>query len=612
MLISEAKHILMLVESPNKVKKITEILKQLGYNNILVMATMGHTTNIKDNRKSYKNSGIWPDQEFKTEYAIIPDKEKLVASIRAQAKQADLVLISSDPDREGENLGNQIKQLLKLSDDKYYRIKYQSITPTAIKYALEHPEKMDTNLIQAAETRQILDKLVGYTLSPQAKAYLGTKSVGRCQSAALKIAVDREKEIRDFIPEQYYDVYLHFEKNNAPFTAKYIGTDDQKIIHLKSEAEAKTVKYNCNSDFIITEIKQNKKTESAKPPFNTLALQQEASRYLNLKVKDIMSLAIKLFENGDITYMRTDAQFLADDFLNELLQYIQTQFNITATKKINNKASTNAQEGHEAIRPTNINYTPEQFKEQTNNQLLYKLYKLIWQRTVASVLPDAVYSETQYIITNNNQKFSFNTSEVLKLGFKQIYNIEVIEEDTPAKTLITFNKDEKLLKCELEAVAKQTQPPSRYSEASLVKALEKYEIGRPSTTASIIETVLDPTRGYATLVNKQIIPTERGIQLSNFLDRAFNTVINLNMTKEMEKNLDQIAQGKLSKLDFLNSFFNILKTAVAQNKEVVQLDKTIKTCPECGAALTVKRNRFGTLFYGCSNYPQCHYTETMQ
>lgn len=609
--ISTDKKILVIVESPNKVSTISKILKDLGYTNAVVMASVGHTTKIKDNRKSYRNTGIYPEENFKVDWAIDPDKKSVVDRLKAQAKKADLVLIASDPDREGESLGNHIKQLLQLNDSQYYRIKYHSVTKDDIKKALENPSYMNQALCEAAESRQVVDKMIGYTLSPVAKSYLGARSVGRCQSAGLKLIADREREIRDFVPEHFYDLYLNFWKDGIEYKAKYIGNTEKLIEKISSTDQLLDIKANCYLDYVVTDIQKKRKKEGAKPPFCTATFQQEAASKLGLKVKDAMSCAQKLFEGisiegehvGLITYMRTDATDLAADFLPLLESYITETYGpeIYQKPKAGPKAK-NAQEGHEALRVVDPKLTPELLAKHIKNELLVKVYRLIWQRTIAAAFPDAIFDETNYLITNNNQVFKYSMNLLAVPGYKIVYgDPEIIA----SKTL--FKKQEVLENCALQEIAKQTQPPARYKEATLIKELQKQGIGRPSTYVTIVETVLSPTRGYCTLDDKEIVPTEKGIQLASFLDRAFSDIISLDYTKKLEESLDAIANEKLNRVKFLTDFHQKLETAVTSNTETagstLQLGEQL--CPNCNSPMVVRRSRYGKLFYGCSQYPVC-------
>lgn len=602
--------LLVIVESPNKVHTVAEIFKELGYEKTTVMASVGHTTQIKDKYGSYKNTGIYPKDNFRVEWEIDPEKYSIIEKLRAQARVSDLVLIASDPDREGESLGNHVKNLLNLADNQYYRIKYHSITKSDIEKALTKLEKMDEALCDAAESRQIVDKMIGYALSPVAKAYVGAKSVGRCQSAGLKLITDREREIQNFVPEYYYDLYLNFTKNAQDFQAKYIGTSTNKIDKIKSTEELNSILHSCKGPYSINNIEKKLKKEQPKPPFCTATFQQEAATRLSLKVKDAMSCAQKLFESGKITYMRTDATTIAKDFLPKLKSYITQHFGAKAYQlPVEGKKDANAQEGHEALRVTDLELTPELFAATGANELLVKVYRLIWQRTVAAALPAAEFSETVYTITDKDTEYLFTLAykELVAPGYQQIYGKDCLEDKVHTEL---FSLHEEVENANLQEQQKQTQPPARYKEATLIKELQKRGIGRPSTYVTIVETVLNPNRGYCELIDKIIMPTDRGMQLTSFLDRAFSEVINLDYTRQLEEALDDIANRRANKLTFLQQFYNTLELAISANKENAEgsLQLESKICPDCGADMIVRRSRYGKLFYGCSRYPKCRST----
>jgi DNA topoisomerase-1 len=342
------------------------------------------------------------------------------------------------------------------------------------------------------------------------------------------------------------------------------------------------------------------KEESPKPPFCTATFQQEAASKLNLKVKDAMSIAQKLFEAGRITYMRTDSTDMSKDFLEDLKSYINVNYGNIFTEPRKGKKSGTEQDGHECLRVTDIALTPEDYNKKDKNTLNQKVYKIIWQRTIAACLPNARISETNYNIYNNDQKFVFTSNELIYDGYKQIYKNEEQEEKLAKET---FEVDEILQNCELDDIKKQTTPPARFTEASLVAKLKDTGIGRPSTYAGIIDTVLSHTRGYAEIIDKKIVPTLRGTQLSEFLDRSFSNIINLNYTKTMEEQLDLIAENKLDKTNFLNTFYKELVKTIEENTEEVEQEE--KICPICGASMQIRRSRFGKLFYGCTQYPNC-------
>ena len=601
------KNILVIVESPNKCSHIRNYLQKAGYN-VKVDASVGHIMELA-NGGNYCNSGVEPDKGFEMNLKVSQDKFTKVKALADEAKKADLVYLMSDPDREGEVISWSLIKFLKLPKAKIRRAVTHEITPKAVVNAIENPIKLNENLVDAGLSRMALDKMIGFRLSPIAKAYVGAKSVGRVQSVGLKLVVDREKEIQAFVPETYYDIYLNFEKNKTKFKAKYAGNEEiGNIDHLKTEKEVKSVLANCVGDFVIENVKKREKEESPKPPFCTATFQQEAASKLGLKVKDAMSVAQKLFEQGNITYMRTDDTTFAAEFLPTLQSYIEGAYGKKSwTKPRVGKKQDNAQEGHECLRVTDPSLTPEEFAKIDANMFNQKVYRLIWQRTIAAAMPNAKISETQYLIDNSGEKFILTSNEITDMGYREVYAYkdEDAKEEGPVKE--TFKIGEKLKNCSLEDVKKETRPPARYSEATLIKELQKRGLGRPSTYATIVETVLSTSRGYAELQEKAIVPTERGMQLAGFLDRAFSNIINLDYTSEMEKSLDQIASGKKTRLDFLTDFYDTLEDTIKKSPEIQDASpQDAPKCPKCGGDMVIRRSRFGKLFYGCASYPNCN------
>ena len=436
------KKILVLVESPTKAPKIKKYLEEAGYKNVAVLASKGHISELKDNRASYKNSGIYPNEDFKMNLALAEDKVNLVKTLKVQADASDYIFLMTDGDREGEAIAWSLVKFLKLKSSKCFRSITHEITKNAVINAIENPIDLDENLVDAAHARQTIDKLVGYTLSPIAKAYIGAKSVGRCQSAGLKLIVDREKEIQNFVPETFYDVYVNFEKNGTKFKAKYVGTDLNEVNHLSSLGDVNVVKFKCNDKYIIKNITTKEKQVSPEPPFCTATFQQEAASKLGLKVKDAMAIAQKLFENGYITYMRTDDTEFSPEFIDVLKPYVISKYGVfTEARKA--KKSDSDQCGHECLRVTNPEFTPEDYNKIDQNIFNNKVYTLIWQRTIASVLPNAKYAETTYNIYNNGQKFVLVSKELIDPGYKKVYNYsDNTDEDTFVKE--TFKENEVL------------------------------------------------------------------------------------------------------------------------------------------------------------------------
>ena len=601
------KKILVIVESPNKVQHIQKYLRDAGYK-VNVMASVGHIMSLADGG-SYYNSGVEPENNFDLNLKVSDDKYKVVQQLKDQAKTADLVYLMSDPDREGFVISWSLVKFLKLPKTKYRRAVTHEITPKAVVKAIENPIPMDDNLVDAGLARMTLDKMLGYRLSPIGKTYVGAKSVGRCQSVGLKLVADREKEIQNFVPETYFDLYVNFEKNKTKFKAKFAGNNTiGNVDHLNSQKEVDAIKANCTKDYVIEAIKKKEKEESPKPPFCTATFQQEASSKLGLKVKDAMAVAQKLFESGRITYIRSDDTTIAPEFIPTLQAYIENTYGKKAwTKPRVGKKQENAQEGHECLRVTDPSLTPDEYNKLDANNLNQKVYKLIWQRTIAAALPNAKISETQYLIDNNGEKFILVSKEITSLGYKEVYAYKDDDaKDDSGIVIETFTKGEVLKNCKLEDAKKQTKPSPRYTEATLIKKLETSGVGRPSTYATIVETVLSTTRGYAELQDKSIVPTERGMQLAAFLDRNFNNIINTDYTKKMEESLDKIASGKETKLEFLTEFYNTLENTIKNNSEInASAQTTDEVCPLCGAPMVVRRSRFGSLFLGCSKYPKC-------
>lgn len=609
---TKTEKILVIVESPNKVKTISSILKNAGHSEAVVLASIGHIMELKDGGPAW-NSGIYPKQKFRMNLDVVDGKQKAVSDITTQAKSASKIFIMTDGDREGEVISWSLIKFCGLPIDKCYRAITHEITPKAVISAIENPVPFNDNLVDAGLTRMRVDKLIGYSLSPLAKKYIGAKSIGRCQSVGLKLVSDREKEIADFIPEMYFHLFLNFSKNDTSFKAKYSGYKDEIIDKFNKQVDVDAVISDCRSgQYTIEDCKKVKHQESPNPPFSTATFQQEASQRLGLRVKDAMSCAQKLFEGikvdgahiGLITYLRSDSTEIAPEFIPELKSYIEETYgkDMYVGPRKTKKKDTD-QNGHEALRITDPNMTPDKLSTLIGNELLVKVYRLIWQRTIASAMPNAVISETVYTITNSGHKFTLSSKELAKAGYKEVYEFE---DGQAFGNVPAFDIGEVLNSTELESEQYFTRPKSRYSEASLVKELQKLEIGRPSTYATIVDTILSPTRGYATLEEKRIVPTDRGMQLADYCDRSFPTLINLNYTKELEESLDKIADGKTNWLDFMEIFYENLNDIVGSTNETgLATDLPEKECPNCGQPMVIRRSRFGKIFYGCSTFPKC-------
>lgn len=614
----KCKNILMLVESPNKCASLKSFLSD----EYEVLASVGHISYIKDT--GLYNLGIDIKNDFKAKYEIMEDKKEIVAKLKEKVKRADKIIIATDPDREGEAIAWHLKYFLQIPEDKYERVTYHEITKNAVLTALKNPRKIDNNLVDAAKSRQKLDKIVGYRLSNIARKNTGAISVGRCQSAGLKLLVDKELEIQNFKPTTYYELFLSFTKNTKSYRAKYVGTKDSKIEKFDLKEDAINVLNDCskNNTYVVKNINRKERKISSKPPFTTSTLQQEASSKLGLTVKETMSCAQKLFEgitlNNNhialISYHRTDSTEIAPEVIPTILNFIQKNYGEEYCLKTLNKSKKsvkkeNVQDGHEAIRPINLEMTPEKLKEYIEDDKLLKIYTLIYRRTIASLMSDSIYSDTSYDIYNDNHKFNLTKSELLFDGFKRVYRYDEGDaNDNTNLDKVILTKDELLSDCNLILEEKQTKAPKRYSEATFIKTLDKLGIGRPSTYASIVDVLLDTKRGYCTVEDKAIVPTPLGIKLSKFLEEKFNDIINIEYTANMEKQLDKISKGEIDSVEFLSSIYNLIEEDIKKiSSEKIYSDKI---CPQCGGRLIVRNGKYGT-FLGCSNYPKCKYNETL-
>ena len=610
--IKKTDKILCIVESPNKKATISSIFKSAGFTNVTVMASVGHITEIKDDKKSYWNTGIYPDEKFKINFTVSSGKKEVVTKLKEAVKKAEIVILATDPDREGECISWHLKDQLKIPASKYQRITFHEITKPAILAALEEPRKIDEDLVDAAKARSVIDKMIGYRLSPIARNAIGSKSVGRCQSAGLKLIVDREMEIRDFVPEKYFDLYLYFKKHEQQFKAKYASCDGKAVKRFEKEEDCKKVIEDCKGhEYIVDSIDQKDLKEYPKPPFTTSTFQQEANKLYGMSIDAAMSCAQKLFEGisimgehvGLITYIRTDDDTMSPEFMEVLKEYITSKYSKTylGTVKTGPKSET-AQAGHECLRVVDPEMTPEKVKTYLSDANLIKIYRLIWNRTISAMMAPAIIGDTQYNIKNQKHLFIMHSKEVKFDGYRAIYADpeDVIGEDEVVKE--SFEKDEVLNDTELKVEAKETTPPKRYTQATFVKEMEKQGIGRPSTFATIIKTILAEDRGYCTTESKQIVPTEKGIELSKFLDEHFNNVINIKYTSEMEKGLDLIARGETKAINFLTSFYDDLEKSAKESK--IEPAHTGVECPLCGAPMKMRKGPYGA-FWGCTNYPRC-------
>ena len=611
------KSVLVLIESPNKKSTLTQLFKEIGYTKFKIEASIGHITEIADDPKSYWNTGIYPDKKFKVNYKVTANKKQTVEILKELAKKADIIYLMTDPDYEGFAISYTLYEELQLKAN-YRRILIHEITkPALIKGINESQIDLGLTIVAAARSRAVLDKIVGYRISPIARKEVDAKSVGRCQSAGLKLIVSREEEIQNFIPETYFDLFLYFSKNNIEFKAKFIGEADAQIDKIKDKNYCDYIIKSCPlNNFKINSINCKQGYENPKPPFTTSTYQQEVSKKLGISVKQAMDYAQKLFEGLEIngkhialtTYLRTDSTEMSEDFKPILATYIKNNFGVKYYAPVRSgKKSENAQEGHECFRVCDVEMTPEKLSKYIHDDKLLKIYTIIWKRTVAASMASAITSNTEYLITNNEFKFSLKSKEYLFDGYRAVYNYkdDDVKEDFVKET---FNLNETLQNTRLESVEQQTKPPARYKEATFIKELESKGIGRPSTFATIVETLLSESRGYCKIEDKLIVPTEKGIKLSHFLDQAFGDIININYTNELEKDLDLIATGKLDSIEFLTNFYNNLEASANKfyktPKTTKEVPKNTPKCPKCGKKMILKHGPYSD-FWGCSNYPKC-------
>ena len=604
-----AKKTLVIVESPSKAKTIG---KYLGAN-YKVIASVGH---VRDLPKS--KLGIDIEQDFEPQYIPIRGKGDIIKELRKEAKKASKVYLATDPDREGEAISWHLAFLLGIDLDTPCRIVFNEITKSTIKDAIKHPRKIDISLVDAQQARRVLDRLVGYQISPLLwrKIRKGL-SAGRVQSAALKIICDREKEIRSFEPKEYWTVTAEFKKGRK-FTAKLTEYKHKKLI----------VENELRNNEIIAELKQGsfsvasltRKERSKKPwaPFTTSSMQQEASTKLNFNTKKTMMVAQQLYEGVDvkgvgsiglITYLRTDSVRISDEAKAAAAEFITEHY---GKEYLGNNIYTNKtkdiQDAHEAIRPSNISLVPEDIKESLTTEQ-YKLYRLIWCRFMASQMTAARFDNLQAEIENGDYTFRTTGSKLLFDGYQRVYKTGADEEKD--RILPSLEEGEKLENTDIKGEQNFTQPPSRYTEASLVKELEEKNIGRPSTYAPIVATLSE--RKYVTREKKSLVPTELGFLVTGLMEEYFREIVDVNFTADMEDKLDDVEIEKLEWKTVIRDFYGPFAKELAAADEAIEKveiedQPTGETCELCGKPMVLKMGRFGE-FIACSGYPECKNTK---
>lgn len=597
---------LVIVESPSKSKTIEKYLGK----DYKVVSSLGHIRDLSTSGKY--GFGVDVENDFKPDYKIIKGKNKLVKELKKDVKDADFVYLATDPDREGEAISWHLYDTLGLTPSNYKRIVFNEITKDVILNSFNNARMIDDDLVKSQEARRILDRIIGFRLSKLMQSKTGGKSAGRVQSVALKLIVDREREIQAFIPEEYYEIDAHFNE----FDAK-LDTYNHNKIEIKTENEAKDILSKLSKVFKIESVDKKEKSKKAKYPFITSTLQQEASSKLNFTSKKTMMIAQKLYEGislkdetvGLITYMRTDSVRLSDEFIKSTYAFINDKYGSDYVGYVKqSKKTENVQDAHEGVRPTSINRTPESVKEYLSNDE-YKLYKLIYTRALASLMKDAKVEATTVILDNNNYQFKTTGQVLIFDGYLKVYSEY---EDTEDKILPDFNnyKESVIESNSIEYSAHTTKPPSRYTESKLIKEMEELGIGRPSTYATTIGILSE--RGYVNVVDKKFIPTEIGIETTDKLQEFFKDIINVKYTKEMEDDLDKVADGDLKELELLKRFYDEFEPKVKDafsNMEKKPAEETGEMCPNCGSPLVIKQSRYGK-FIACSNYPECKYIKS--
>ena len=606
---------LVIVESPAKVKTIKKFLGS----NYEVMASNGH---VRDLPKS--SLGIDVDNGYEPKYITIRGKGDILAGLRKEVKKADKIYLATDPDREGEAISWHLHEALKLADKKVYRITFNEITKTAVKESLKNAKEIDMKLVDAQQARRCLDRMVGYRISPLlwAKVKRGL-SAGRVQSVALRIICDREDEINAFIPEEYWtlDALVKANGEKKTVTARYHGSHGKKVT-LKNQEEVDALKAQVEkASLIVEEVKKGERIKKAPLPFTTSTLQQEASKVLNFSTQKTMRLAQQLYEGVDIkgngtvgiiTYLRTDSTRVSDEAVAQAKDYITKQYGekYAAAEEEGKQSKKKIQDAHEAIRPTDITRTPQAIKESLSRDQ-FRLYQLIWKRFAASRMADAVYETVSVKIVAEEHRFTMSAGKIKFEGFRSVYIQEEEEKEQSNVLLKNLEKGDVLSLENLDAKQHFTQAPARYTEASLVRALEELGIGRPSTYAPTITTIL--ARRYIVKENKNLYVTELGEVVNQMMKEAFPTIVDVNFTANMETLLDGVEDGVVKWKTIIANFYPDLEEAVQKaEKELeevkVKEEFSGEECELCGRPMYIKYGPHGR-FQACSGFPECRNTK---
>ncbi|MBU3839961.1 MAG: type I DNA topoisomerase [Candidatus Ruminococcus intestinipullorum] len=608
-------HYLVIVESPTKVKTIKKFLGK----NYTVAASNGH---VRDLPKS--QLGIDVEHDYEPKYITIRGKGEILANLRKEAKKADKVYLATDPDREGEAISWHLAAALKLDQGKMQRITFNEITKNAVKASLKSPRDIDMNLVDAQQARRVLDRMVGYRISPLlwAKVKRGL-SAGRVQSVALRIIADREEEINAFIPKEYWtlDVILKVKGEKRPLTAKFYGTQNEKLTIESKEELDKILQKVEKEEFVITDVKKGERLRKPPLPFTTSTLQQEAAKVLNFGTQKTMRIAQQLYEGVDIkgsgtvgiiTYLRTDSTRISEEADANAREYIAQTYgkDFVAFQEQMKKTEKKIQDAHEAIRPTDISRTPASLKDSLSRDQ-FRLYQLIWKRFTASRMQPAKYETTSVKIGAGDYRFNVATSKVVFEGFRCVYTESDEEKETSNVLVNGLSTDSVLTKESFETKQHFTQPPSHYTEATLVKTLEELGIGRPSTYAPTISTILG--RRYIVKEAKNLYITEIGEVVNNIMKQSFPSIVDVNFTANMEGLLDMVEEGKIGWKNVIENFYPDLDEAVNIAEKELQSVKiedevTDVVCEECGRNMVIKYGPHGK-FLACPGFPECRNTK---
>ena len=593
---------LVIVESPTKSRTIQNFLP----NDYVVLSSFGH---IRDLPKS--DLGIDTEHDFEPHYVVPRKAQPHLKELKKELKNADMVILATDEDREGEAISWHLAQALKLDDKKTQRIVFHEITKSAIEEALKNPREIDMNLVDAQQARRVLDRLVGYKLSPFLwKKVVRGLSAGRVQSVTVRLIVDRERKIENFKSDEYWTVEAELQKDTTTFTASLHAQNGKAIPKLGIKAKEdsdKILKDLEGTEYKIQSIERKETRRNPLPPFTTSTLQQEASKKFGMPSRMTMSIAQALYEHGHITYHRTDSVNLSGQSLSAAKKYIEKEFGAKHYffRKFKTK-SKGAQEAHEAIRPTSPQKNPDSLKLDSRQK---KMYDLIWRRFVASQMAQAIFDATTVDISGGVYTFRSNGSILKFDGFLKVYPMKFEENELPE-----LSEQEILELIKLTPAQHFTQPPARYSEATLIKELEKNGIGRPSTYAPTISTIQD--RNYVEKNDqKKFAPTEIGITVNDLLVEHFPRIVDIHFTAEMEEDLDKIADGEKKWVPIIREFYEPFAERLAKKYEEVEkkmpVEETDKLCPKCGKNLIIRFGRFGK-FYACSGFPECKHTDSLE